>query len=151
MSIIVRKATIDDADSITENVLAMATEGSNTQLDSDVVTAGVRGLFERTPLGFYVVAEIDHENAGSLVIVNEWSDWRNGCHWWIHSVYVRPEHRRKGVYRAMHSWVVDEVRNTPSAVSLRLSVHKDNQGARSTYEEMGMIESAQVQYNQPDL
>ena len=151
MGISVRRAEIKDADIIASNVLAMAIEGSGTELDTDTVHAGVRALFGKPDLGFYVVAEVDNEVAGSLVIVYEWSDWRNGAHWWIHSVYVRPEFRRQGVYSHMHTWVKEQVCSRDDAVSLRLSVNKHNDVARKTYENLGMIESLQVQYNQPDV
>lgn len=37
--------------------------------------------------------------AAELLVTFEWSDWRNAQYWWIQSLYVVPEHRRKGIFR----------------------------------------------------
>ena len=147
----IRKAEKDDAEIIARNVVAMASDANGITLSPEIVLQGVNGLFEKPELGFYLVAESDGDIVGSLVVVYEWSDWRNGVHWWIHSVYVDPARRRKGIYRQMYEFLKEEARSDPRNVSLNLSVNKNNQTARMTYESLGMKESNQVVYNTPDL
>ena len=76
--------------------------------------------------------------AGTLMLTREWSDWRNGDWWWIQSVYVAPEHRRHGVYAALHRHVEQLARATPGVIGLRLYVEKDNAHAQRTYSALGM-------------
>ena len=151
MDLTIRNAEKSDIDSIAKNVLAMALDGSGVELVEGIVLKGVRSIFEKPDLGFYVVAESNKKIVGSLVIVFEWSDWRNGVHWWIHSVYVDPNHRRKGIYRKMYHFEKNQSKADPHAMSVNLSVNKNNEVARKTYESLGMVESSSVIYHARDL
>ena len=66
------------------------------------------------------------------------SDWRNATFWWIQSVYVHPEFRRKGVFSALYRHVESLALQTPGVCGLRLYVEKDNKRARETYLALGM-------------
>jgi len=146
MEIIVRKATEIDIEAIAQNVVAMADEGSHEKLNPETVLRGVNSLVRRPEFGFYVVAEVEKQVLGSLLVVFEWSDWRNGLHWWIHSVYVLPAFRRQGVYSRMYAFVKAEAAASPEFRSHRLSTDKNNIPARRTYERLGMKEGNSVIY-----
>jgi len=73
----------------------------------------------------------------------EWSDWRNGFLWWIQSVYVRADWRRRGVFRALHARVVEEARRA-GAVGVRLYVLRTNARALEAYGRLGMHDSGYV-------
>jgi len=118
----------------------MARETENLLLAEEVVTAGVQGLIQRPEYGFYLVAEDDSGLIGSLMITFEWSDWRNGLIWWLQSVYVRPEQRRRGVFRALYRAVRDEAL-AGDARGLRLYVERHNHAAQTTYRQLGMVDS----------
>ena len=102
-SIVVRTAELRDSDAIIAFNTAMALETEGRTLPPENIGPGVRSLFNQPELGFYLVAEIDGEIAGSLMISKEWSDWRNGLYWWIQSVYIPEKFRRRGVYREMYA------------------------------------------------
>jgi ribosomal protein S18 acetylase RimI-like enzyme len=72
------------------------------------------------------------------MFTSEWSDWRNGWFWWIQSVYVRKEVRRRGVFRALFEHVEAAARADPEVIGLRLYVERDNRGAQETYHRLGM-------------
>jgi ribosomal protein S18 acetylase RimI-like enzyme len=72
------------------------------------------------------------------MITYEWSDWRNRNIWWIQSVYVKPEARRKGVYAAMYAHIKNLVQADPSIGGIRLYVDKTNTPAQHTYSKLGM-------------
>ena len=118
----------------------MARETEDLELSEERVRAGVLAVFDSAARGFYVVAEQAGEIAGALMVTNEWSDWRNAYFWWIQSVYVAPAARRRGVYRALHQFVIDSARSS-GACGVRLDVEKQNRGAQSTYETLGMHET----------
>ncbi len=43
--------------------------------------------------------QIDGDPAAELLITYEWSDWRNANYWWIQSLFVVKQHRRKGCFK----------------------------------------------------
>lgn len=88
--------------------------------------------------GIYFVAEEGGRIVGQLMITYEWSDWRNGNIWWLQSVYVHREFRRRGIFRKLFEYLETLARRTPKVCSLRLYMHADNSTARRSYERMGM-------------
>lgn len=126
----------DLADLVAWNA-AMAWETEHKRLDPDTLRRGMAAVFEQPARGFYLVAERDGVPAGSLLVTYEWSDWRDGDFWWIQSVYVTPEARRKGVFRALHGAVAQRAAEA-GAVGLRLYVETENRHAQATYAGLGM-------------
>ncbi len=120
----------------------MARETEGHELAPDTLTAGVRAVVENPRLGFYLVAECAGQVAGALMVTQEWSDWRNGNFWWVQSVYVLPEFRRRGIYRALYEEVKTRAaRAAPAVCGFRLYVERDNQRAIETYTRLGMTET----------
>ena len=72
------------------------------------------------------------------MLTNEWSDWRNGLFWWIQSVYVQPNHRRRAVYRTMYQHVKQLAAQDDSVCGFRLYVEHENAQAQETYAALGM-------------
>ena len=136
--ILIRPARVQDAGDIARFNLAMAQETEGKALDPARLRAGVDAVFADARHGFYLVAEIDGTNAGCLMITYEWSDWRNGQWWWLQSVYVREEMRRRGVFRALHGEAERLARGNPAVIGLRLYVERGNVSAQSTYAMLGM-------------
>ena len=146
--LMVRSAGTPDMAVLVEFNRAMAMESEEKGLDEATLAAGVQHLIDHPVDGFYLVAEIGGVPAGCLMVTYEWSDWRAGRFWWIQSVYVRPEHRRKGVYSALHETVRDRARAAPDACGIRLYVERDNAGAQATYASLGMRETAYRLYEE---
>ena len=99
-SFCVRGATLQDIDVIVEFNSAMALESEGKSLDQRRLRDGVTPLFDKDygdDRGFYLVAEAEGRVVGQLMITYEWSDWRNAYFWWIQSVYVASDWRRRGV------------------------------------------------------
>jgi len=144
----IRRATTDDAETIVRFNRQMAEETEEKRLDPATVRNGVQAVFDDPERGFYLVAERNGAAAGTLMITYEWSDWRNGRFWWIQSVYVRPEARRRGVYTALHRDVRRRAREAEDACGLRLYVERANAAAQETYEALGMTETAYRMYEE---
>jgi ribosomal protein S18 acetylase RimI-like enzyme len=134
----IRKAISADAATIADFNIAMAWETEGKKLSPTKIGSGVRALFGKPEYGFYIVAEVDGQVAGCLMLTYEWSDWRNGLFWWIQSVYVKPEFRRQGVYRDMFSYVKELAGKNPAVCGCRLYVEHDNIIAQETYKRLGM-------------
>jgi len=137
----IRLATPADAAVLIEFNAAMALETERKDLLPEVISGGVQGLLGSAAAGFYVVAEKDDRVVGSLLITKEWSDWRNGSFWWIQSVYVRPEWRRKGVYKQLYRHIQELAAQDPSVCGFRLYVERENGRAQATYRALGMKET----------
>ena len=129
----VRRASMMHIDTIVNFNVAMAKETEGKQLDVELVRPGVEAVLTREDLGFYLIGEHNGRPAGQLLITREWSDWRNAFFWWIQSVYVSPEYRRMGVYKALHFYVAVEARRQGDVRGLRLYVDKDNHIAQGVY------------------
>lgn len=147
MSLTIRRATPDDRDRIVLFNQALARETEGRMLDRGVLGAGVAALLGDSSHGVYFVAEDDDEVVGQLAVTSEWSDWRNGVIWWIQSVYIAKDHRRRGIYQALHGHVRETARSE-GVVGLRLYVEQDNEAAQRTYAALGMVRSPYVMYEE---
>jgi len=134
----IRLATPRDAEVLIRFNSAMALETERKALLPEVVSAGVHYLLDQPGAGFYMIAEVGTTVAGSLMVTNEWSDWRNGNFWWIQSVYVHPEFRRRGVYRQLYRNLQTLAARDPAVCGFRLYVERDNVRAQATYRASGM-------------
>jgi GNAT superfamily N-acetyltransferase len=115
----------------------MALETEQLTLDRRTLDAGVRAALADESKAVYFLAEIDGRVVGQLMITHEWSDWRNGPLWWIQSVYVHADHRRRGVFRALYAYARAEAKHA-GAVGLRLYVEESNHVGQATYRSLGM-------------
>jgi len=134
---IIRKAKQSDAPEIVGFQKKMAWETECLKLDNETLTNGVNSVFLDPSKGQYFVAEEEGRIVASLLITYEWSDWRNTNIWWIQSVYVIAEFRRKGIFRSMYSYIKNKAENENIA-GLRLYVETNNIRAHRTYKSMGM-------------
>lgn len=135
---IVRRATGDDVETIAQFNVRMAQETEDTLLDIAVVQQGVQQLLDRPSDGFYMVAEVDRQVVGVLLVTTEWSDWHNGYYWWIQSVYVTAPHRRAGIFRSLYRAIQRQAESDANVRAFRLYVERDNLAAQSTYRALGM-------------
>jgi ribosomal protein S18 acetylase RimI-like enzyme len=134
----IRRATPADADIITRFNRAIAAETEDLTLDEPVVARGVRRLLADERRGRYWVAERDGQVVGQIMVTFEWSDWRDGRVWWLQSVYVAPDHRRRGVFTALYEYIQRELAADADACGLRLYVEETNHRAQATYRALGM-------------
>jgi ribosomal protein S18 acetylase RimI-like enzyme len=118
--------------------IAMARETEGIDLNRFICSRGVEAVFEDRNLGRYFVAESEGDLVASLMITYEWSDWRNGVVWWIQSVYVRPEFRRRGIYAALYQHVKGIAENLETVKGIRLYVDRRNEPAQEVYRRLGM-------------
>jgi len=138
MPLTVRPAALADAAVLVEFNRRMAEETEGKALDEALLAAGVAAGLADPRKALYFVAEEAGTVLGQIMVTFEWSDWRNGWLWWIQSVYVRPDARRRGVFRALYEHVRQAARQDPEVVGLRLYVERANEAAQQTYLRLGM-------------
>jgi len=134
----IRLATPADVSVVTEFNLRLADETEHLKLDPPTVRAGVAAVLSDANKGLYFLAELEGRIAGQLMITYEWSDWRNGNLWWLQSVYVHPDFRSRGVFRALFAHLTELARARSDVAGVRLYMHHENETARHTYERVGM-------------
>lgn len=143
--IVVRPARPSDADFIARAQSHMALESEQLVLNDESLRQGVAHIFEHSDIGEYLLAERQHAHGenipvGCLLLQKEWSDWRNGNIEWMHSVYVVPEERRRGIFKWMYRYARARV-STRGSLGLRLYVEKMNRTAQQTYASLGMTDT----------
>lgn len=141
MSLSIRDAVRDDLSFIFHGNREMALETEGKELDPATLQRGVERALLDPQRGWYLVAEVDGRQAGSLFVTFEWSDWRDGFFWWIQSVFVLPRFRGQGVYSALHQEVARRAAEDGSVCGVRLYVDRGNDRARRLYEKLGMTAS----------
>ncbi len=137
----IRPGEPGDAPAIVDFQLRMAHETEELGLDPEILSRGVAAVFTDPGKGRYWIAERGGETietVGCLLTTFEWSDWRNGVILWVQSVYVVPEERGRGVYRALYERVKRQVEESPELKGIRLYVEKRNAAAQRVYERLGM-------------
>lgn len=159
----VRKATLDDVETMVQMQLAMAHETEKITLDRNTVERGIRYPLEHPNVADYYIAECDDKShvegevqgqvesgkeeeakqrkkkvVAMLMTTFEWSEWRAGSILWIQSVFVVPEHRRRGIFNIMYSYLKSVVEASDLFRGIRLYVEETNDQAIATYEKVGM-------------
>jgi GNAT superfamily N-acetyltransferase len=132
----VRIAKLQDAKAITGQNISLAQESENIILKPKSVLAGVKSLLSDKKKGFYIVAEDKGVIVGQIMITVEWSDWRNKPIWWVQSVYVNKNYRKRGVFAQLLFFVRQQAR-AQNVAFLRLYVHKNNRSAIQVYHRTG--------------
>lgn len=134
----IRQGQLRDAELIIDFQIRLAKETEGLRLNRETVRKGVLAVLRDKSKGEYHIAQEKNEVLGMLLTVPEWSDWRNGTVLWIHSLYVRPEYRRKGVFKRLYQHLKTKVEQSPDLVGLRLYADKHNSAARRVYEKLEM-------------
>jgi len=133
----IRPAQLTDLDFLVQGNLAMALETEHLQLDAATLRPGIEALLRGEQAGVYWIAARGHTPVGQLMVTFEWSDWRNRIVWWIQSVYVVPDARRHGVFRALYLHT-RRASEEAGAAGLRLYVDATNTRAQAVYRALGM-------------
>jgi GNAT superfamily N-acetyltransferase len=133
----IRPATPADLEFVVAANLSLADETESLRLDVPTLRDGVLAVLEGRVPGGYWVAERDATVVGQVAITFEWSDWRNRMVWWMQSVYVTPEARKDGVFRALYAFVRREAQSA-GAGGIRLYVDTTNTRAQAVYTALGM-------------
>ena len=143
----ITRGETSDIDAIVRFQADMAMESEGIMLDMCRLTSGVTSAMKDESKGTYLVARANGTPIGSLMLTREWSDWNNQWYWWVQSVYVMPEYRKNGVYKAMYATLKDMARK--SGVSqIRLYADRTNLSAQQVYQRLGMRESHYLMFEE---
>lgn len=136
-----RQACPQDWVTIVDFNCRLASETEGKKLVPNIIAAGVQALLAEERHGRYFVACDQSRIIGQMMHTREWSDWRNGEIWWLQSVYVDPDYRRRGVFRSLYQHIVELAQQTAQVVGIRLYVERHNQQAMDTYRSLQMSDA----------
>lgn len=142
-------ATAADAGALALGNVRLAAESEGRELDAAKVERGVRLIQADPSRGDYWVAEAGGAVVGQCLVTTEWSDWSNGRYWWFQSVWVEPDWRGRGVFRALWDRVLAAAREAGDVAAMRLYVEAENRSARAIYERLGMAATGYRVYELP--
>ena len=123
----------------------MAMESEGYALDYERTLKGVEAVLQDESKGRYILAIIDEKPVASLMLTREWSDWNCCWYLWIQSVYVSPDYRKNGIFKAMYDEVL-KLAKSEGISQVRLYVDKDNKKAQTVYQKVGMSECHYLMY-----
>ena len=147
LDLTITQGKASDIDTIVRFQADMAMESEGIMLDMDRLTLGVSSAINDEQKGIYLVARANDAPIGSLMLTREWSDWNNQWYWWIQSVYVIPEYRKKGVYKAMYATLKDMAQEN-GVSHIRLYADRTNLSAQQVYQRLGMRESHYLMFEE---
>ena len=147
LDLTITQGKASDIDAIVRFQADMAMESEGTMLNMDRLTLGVSSAINDEQKGIYLVARANGTPIGSLMLTREWSDWNNQWYWWIQSVYVMPEYRKKGVYKAMYATLKDMAQEN-GVSQIRLYADRSNLSAQKVYKSLGMHESHYLMFEE---
>ena len=146
----IRLADLEDVEQMAQNNILLAKESEGASVDYSISLSAVKAVISDKNKGFYVVAEENNQVVGQLMVTYEWSDWRNKMMWWIQSVYIKKDYRRKGVFKMLFG-MVEEMARKNSVSVIRLYVHSENRDAARVYERIGMEKTPYLIYQKKVL
>ncbi len=134
----IRAAEPSDLETVVEFNRRLALETEHKELPLATVRAGVAAALADPAKARYFLAMMDGAVVGQLMLTREWSDWRNGDIWWIQSVFVASDARRRGVFTALYRHVERLAQSQAGVIGLRLYVEDHNVTAQHVYAALGM-------------
>ena len=134
----IRLATSEDCEVIAHFNTRLASETEGKLLDPETILAGVKTFLADQHRGRYFVAVSENAVVGQMAHTREWSDWRNGEIWWLQSVYVLPDFRQRGVFRALYQYLEALALGSSDVIGVRLYVESHNRRAQEAYQRLGL-------------
>ncbi len=141
----IRRAKPEDLATIVRFNVSLVQEARGKELDPTTLQKGVQAVLKDSYRGFYTVAEMDDQVVAAVLVTFEWSDFSNAWFWWLQDVYVEPNHRQQGIFRALYQYLKDQATRS-NACGLRLYVYQGNVKAQAVYEKLGMLPSDSLMY-----
>jgi len=135
----IRKAEINDLNSLIEFTIEEAKEAEGLNKLPDTLRAGITAaLNDCSKATYWVIVDENNRPFGNVSALKEWSDWNNGYYWWIQSMFISPRYRGKGYLKLLINAVKSEMKRE-NGLELRLYVHQNNKVAIRAYEKVGFV------------
>ena len=84
-----RIATQDDKDKVMALITQTCSKYPEGVLEEDQFKQVAALVLQDIDWGFFILAETKQEPVGLLYFSYEWSDWRDGCFFWLQTAYAQ--------------------------------------------------------------
>ena len=135
--VILRPATIDDAESMHAMILALARDVGASDRIQCTVDDFRRFGFSATPSFYALIAEQGSEAVGLCLYFFSYSSWKGRLGVYVQDLYVSDSQRGTGLGRRLIAETARQA-GERGAVYLRLSVDQANAAAKSFYSRIGL-------------
>lgn len=134
-------------------IIDMALETENKTLDPEIIKKSINVVINNKALGYYAVAIVENNKdiltyKGMNQMTYEFNILTNKRSFWLQSVMVKKEFRKKGVFKALVNFsenlVKEDLNNNNNC--LKLYVDGDNKNAQNVYFNMGFTSNNQIIY-----
>ena len=136
----IRLASENDVDVLARFEVQSAKETEQYCLDFATARNAIAYFVNSWDKGFYLVMEANKEDlVGCVRVTKDFATWENSEIWWLRSMFVQPNYRRKNVATQLCKEIIKM--SSKHACSVRLFVDKHNSNAKSLYKSLGFMES----------
>lgn len=136
MNISYRKYNPSDKEIVFKLVQAFYNEDEDLhQISNEQINKTLDTLNEKPDHGVVMVIEIEKEIIGYAILINYWSNSEGGNILALDEIYIKKEHRSKGIGTDFIKYVIKNKLN--NSVGLQLEVTESNDKARKLYEKLG--------------
>ncbi|CAD8059936.1 unnamed protein product [Paramecium primaurelia] len=112
------------------------------QLDNNQVTKAIEYLLENPHFGFFFIYTENQHIFGQILMTKEYNIY-SGLTCWFQSVYVKKDHRQRGIYKQMYKEFMKYAAKEKAA-GTKLYVEFENKNAIKVYEKLGMIRTEET-------
>lgn len=137
----IKRAGKEHLDILIDFNMKLALETENRPLNLETLTKSMKAIFEDERKGVYLILFEGDEPLGQIAYVYEWSTWRNANYMWLTDLYIKPEHRKRGLFKVIYQYVMRLYEENPSVLGLRFYVDKTNTSVVPIYKKVGWKES----------
>ncbi|CAD8063190.1 unnamed protein product [Paramecium sonneborni] len=129
-------AQVQHKNELVHQLLEQAYETEQKQLDNNQVTKAIEYILENPYLGFFLIYTENHQIFGQILMTKEYNIY-SGLTCWFQSVYVKKNHRQKGIFKKMHKEFLKYAAKEKAVT--KLYVEFENKNAIKVYEKLGMV------------
>ncbi len=137
----IKRAGKEHLDILVDFNMKLAIETENRPLNLETLTKSMNAILEDERKGVYLILFEGEEALGQIAYVYEWSTWRNANYMWLTDLYIKPEHRKRGLFKIIYQHVMRLYEENPSVLGLRFYVDKGNTSVVPIYKKVGWKES----------
>ena len=135
---VLKKTSTFDKTDVVSMIQSLAKETENKELMADNVSQAVSKLLDTPQLGFYLlVTDNETETHCAMDMMTfEFNICYNKIRFWIQSVYVKEQFRKKGIFKSLLKFAENAI-GPENVNSLKLYMETDNEVACKTYLNLG--------------